>query len=89
VDWDDADPAALFAAIREQAPPADAERMVWAFERVLAAARVDPVLLDHVAVAAICALAYRDGETPREVLEHLSRRSVSDCRWDEAFAGLL
>ena len=70
MDWHEVDAQALFSTIREEASPADAERMVWAFEQVLAGARVDPVLLDHLAAAAICALAYRDDTTPREVAGH-------------------
>ena len=45
--------------------------MVWALERILFGARIDPGLLDHLAVAAVCALAYRDGDSPRSVLERL------------------
>ena len=41
-------------------------------------ARIEPGLLDHLAVAAICALAYRDGMTPRAMLELLFRRAVDD-----------
>jgi hypothetical protein len=89
VDWHEIDPSALFEVIREQTPPSDAERMVWALERVLAAARIEPGLLDHVAVAAICALAYRDAETPRTIVEKLFRRAVADERWERDYASLL
>ena len=89
MDWDGVDTAPLFDVIREQAPPADAERMIWALEQILEGARVDPCLLDHLAVAAICALSYRDGETPRTVLEFLFRRAIDDERWREDYASLL
>jgi hypothetical protein len=83
------DPTALFAAIREDAPAADAEAMVWAMERTLAIARVDRRILDHLAAAAVCALAYRDDETPREVLEKLFRRAIGDERWRRDYGPLL
>jgi hypothetical protein len=89
MDWHQLDPSPLFEAIRDQTTPADAEQMVWALEQVFAGARIDPVLLDHLATASICALAYRDAETPRGVLESLFRRSVSDMRWRTEFASLL
>jgi hypothetical protein len=89
VDWHELDPSALFGAIRGQTPPSDAERMVWAMEQMLAGARIDPALLDHLAVAAVCALAYRDADAPRNVLEKLFRRAVSDERWQNEYAALL
>ena len=89
MDWHEIDPSALFEVIREQTPPSDAERMVWALERALAAAQIDPGLLDHLAVAAICTLAYRDAETPRMITEKLFRRAVADERWQNDYASLL
>jgi hypothetical protein len=89
VDWHEVDPSHLFEAIRRQAPPADAERMVWALERVLGGARIDPALIDHLAVAAVCAVAYRDSETPRGVLEKLFRRAIDDEHWQREYASLL
>jgi hypothetical protein len=89
VDSDEIDTKPLFEVIREQAAPADAEQMIWALEHVLAAARIDPFLLDHFAVAAVCALAYRDGETPRHMIELLYRRAIDDERWRSEYAQLL
>ena len=89
VDWDAIDPSSLFETIRGDTPGSDAERMVWAFEHVLAGARVDAALVDHLAVAAVCALAYRDDETPRSVLELLFRRAIDDDRWRSDYAWLL
>ncbi len=89
MDWDELDATQLFERIREDAPAPDAERMIWALEHVLAAARIDPLLLDHFAAAAICGLAYRDRTTPRHVLATLSRRSIGDDGWHDGYAGLL
>jgi hypothetical protein len=89
MNWDEVDTAPLYEVIREQAPAADAERMIWALEHVLGGAKVDACLLDHLAVAAICALSYRDGETPRTVLEFLFRRAIDDERWRSDYASLL
>jgi hypothetical protein len=63
--------------------------MIWVLEQTLAVARVDRRLLDHLAAAAVCALAYRDKETPREVLEKLFRRAIDDARWRGEYATLL
>jgi hypothetical protein len=89
MNWHDIDPSPLFETIRDQAPPADAERMVWALERVLGGARIDPTLLDHLAVAAVCALAYREAETPRSIIEQLFRRAIADEHWQSDYASLL
>jgi hypothetical protein len=89
MDWHELDPEPLFEAIRAQAPPADAERMVWAMERILAGARIDATLLDHLAVAAVCAIAYRDSTTPRTTLDLLFRRAIADEHWESEYASLL
>jgi hypothetical protein len=87
--WDDVEPERLFEAIRSRGAAADAERTVWAFERALAVARVDPELVRHLLVAAVCIVAYEDGTTPRRVLEELFRRSISDAEWRDRFEPLL
>ena len=89
VHWDDIEPERLFEAIRSRGAPADAERTVWAFERALAVARLDPELLRHLLVATVCLLAYEEGQPPRAVLEQLFRRSVSDSEWRDRFEPLL
>jgi hypothetical protein len=43
--------------------------MIWSFEHALAAARVDPHLLDYLLVAAVCLIARAQRETPRAVLD--------------------
>jgi hypothetical protein len=89
MDWHNVDPQPLFASVRGDAPPADAERMVWAFEQVFTAARIDPLLLDHLAAAALCGLAYRDTITPRAAAEQLFRRSVGDDTWHSRYENLI
>jgi hypothetical protein len=89
VDWHDVEPERLFEAIRARGAPDDAERTVWAFERALAVARLDPELVRHLLVAAVCVVAYEDGTSPRVVLEQLFRRSVSDSEWRDRFEPLL
>ena len=88
MDWHGLNPEPLFSSVREEVPPADAERTVWAFEQVFRAARIDPVLLDHLAAAALCGLAYRDSITPRAVAEQLFRRSIGDETWYDRYASL-
>ncbi len=89
MDWDDVDPERLFDEIRARRPGSDAERTVWAFERGLAVARLDPELLRHLLVACVCLVAYEERQSPRSVLEQLFRRSVSDREWRERFEPLL
>ena len=89
MDWHDVDPEPLFQTIRGQTPAADAERMIWALERILSGARIDAALLDHLAVAAVCAIFYRDAETPRSILEKLFRRAIADEHWQSDYASLL
>lgn len=89
VHWDEIEPERLFEAVRSRSTSADAERTVWAFERALAVARLDPELLRHLLVATVCLVAYEDGVSPRTVLEQLFRRSVSDTEWRERFEPLL
>ena len=67
MNWDKIDTTPLFEKIRGEAAPADAEQMIWALSDIVAAARIDPALLDHFAAAAICGLAYRDHTTPGHV----------------------
>jgi hypothetical protein len=89
VDWEHVDPERLFAAVRAYGPPPSAERTVWAFERALAVARLDPELLRHLLVACVSLVAYEEDQPPRAVLEQLFRRSVSDDEWRERFQALL
>lgn len=87
--WDEIEPEPLFEAIRARGSAADAERTVWAFERALAVARVDPELLHHLLIATVCLVAYEEGKPPRAVLEELFRRSVTDADWRDRFESLL
>jgi hypothetical protein len=63
--------------------------MIWSFEHALAAARVDPHLLDYLLVAAVCLIARAQRETPRTVLGQVFRRSVPDEEWRNRYAPLL
>ena len=60
MEWRDVEPEALFEAIRARGGAPDAERTVWAFERALTVARLDPELLRHLVVAAVCLVAYEE-----------------------------
>ena len=88
MDWDEFEPEELFEAVRVRGPSSDAARTVWAFERSLAIARLDPELLRHLLVACVCLVAYEEETTPRAVLEQLFRRSVSDTEWKQRFEPL-
>jgi hypothetical protein len=88
MDWDALDLTGLIGDIRDRFLGPDAERMVWAFERALATARIDEHLLDYLLVAVVCLVAHAQSETPRTVLEQVFRRSVSDDEWRERYAPL-
>ena len=87
--WDDLDLPALEQELRNALPAAEAEKMVWAFERALAVARVDGDLLRYLLAATASLLAAAEASTPRTVFEAFFRRSVSDEEWRDRYAGLL
>jgi len=62
--------------------------MVYAFERAVALARIDPDLLSHLFAATACLLARADGVSPRTVLETYFRRAVSDDQWQDVYLPL-
>lgn len=88
MDWDNVDPSALFERVREGSLGPDAERTIWAFERALAAARVDAHLLDYLLVASACLIAHAEQVTPRTVFEQYFRRAVADDDWRDRYAPL-
>lgn len=89
MNWDTIDTERLFDAIRAEGTKSDAERTVWAFERGIAVARLEPELLRHLLVACVCLVAYEEKQSPRAVLEQIFRRSVSDAEWRDRFEPLL
>jgi hypothetical protein len=89
VDWDALDLEALADELRATLPPAEAEKMVWAFEQALTVARIDGDLLRHLLAAVASLLARAEDSSPRDVFEAFFRRSVSDDEWRERYARLL
>jgi hypothetical protein len=87
--WSQLDLRALTGELRSTLPPAEAEKMVWAFEQALAAARIDGDLLRCLLAAAASLVARAEGSSPRAVFEAFFRRSVSDDEWRERYAGLI
>jgi hypothetical protein len=81
MDWHEFDLERLADGLRGDRDAPDAERTLWAFERVLEIARGDGELLQYVLTAAVCMVARAEGTTPRHVLETYFRRSPSDERW--------
>jgi hypothetical protein len=88
VDWDAFDLDPLRAELRRTCSPADSARMVYAFERAVALARVDPELLPPLFAATACLLARAEGVSPRTVLESYFRRAISDEQWQEVYLPL-
>jgi hypothetical protein len=89
VDWEELSLAGISEQIRRSTPGPDAEKAVWALERVLEMARIDEELLGYVLAAAACYLAHLGDCSPRDVLETFFRRSVSDDEWRERYLPLL
>ena len=79
---------ALLDELHEDNAPADAERMVRAFEEILLLVRDDPELLPSLVAASVSLLAYVEGSSPRAVLEQWFRRSVPDDVWRERYLPL-
>jgi hypothetical protein len=89
LDWHDMNLDALAEDLRATLPPAEAEKMLWAFEQVLAVARIDADLLRYHLAAVASLLALGEGSSPRAVFEAFFRRSVSDEEWHDRYAVLL
>jgi hypothetical protein len=87
--WDELDLEALREELRSALPAPEAEKMVWAFEQALRAARIDGDLLPCLLAAAASLVARAEGSSPRTVFEEFFRRSVSDEEWRDRYAGLL
>jgi hypothetical protein len=87
--WDELDLEALYSELRSALPAAEAEKMVWAFEKALGVARIDGDLLRYLLAATASLVAGAEGSSPRTVFEAFFRRSVSDEEWRDRYAGLL
>jgi hypothetical protein len=88
IDWHELDLSALARELRATLPAAEAEKMVWAFEQALAAARVDADLLRYLLAAVASLHARAEDSSPRTVFETFFRRSVSDEEWRDRYADL-
>lgn len=89
LDWHALDLETLAQELRATLPPAEAEKMVWAFEHMLEVARIDGELLQYLLAAAASLIARAEESSPRAVFEAFFRRSVSDDEWRDRYAGLL
>ena len=87
--WSELDLQLLAQQLRSSLPPVEAEKMVWAFEHALAAARIDGDLLRYLLAATASFVARAEESSPRAVFEAFFRRSVSDEEWRERYAGLI
>ena len=88
-DWNDVSLETLADELRSSLPAAEAEKMLRAFEQLLAVARIDDDLLRYHLAAAAALVARAEGSTPRAVFEAFFRRSVSDDEWRTRYAALL
>jgi hypothetical protein len=88
-DWHELDLETLADELRSTLPPAEAEKMVWAFEQALAAARIDGDLLRYLLAATASLVARAEESSPRAVFEAFFRRSVSDDDWRDRYTHLI
>jgi hypothetical protein len=89
LDWHGLDLEKLARELRSTLPPAEAEKMVWAFEQAVEVARIDGDLLRYLLAATASLVARAEGSSPRAVFEAFFRRSVSDEDWHDRYAELL
>jgi hypothetical protein len=89
LDWHEVDLETLIGELRSTLAPVEAEKMVWAFEQALAAARIDADLLRYLLAATASLQARAEESSPRTVFEDFFRRSVSDDDWRDRYAGLI
>ena len=89
IDWHELDLGRLTSELRSTLPPAEAEKMVWAFEQALDVARIEGDLLRYLFAATASLLARVDDSSPRTIFEAFFRRSVSDDEWRDRYAELI
>jgi hypothetical protein len=89
LDWHELDLEALAAELRSTLPPAEAEKMIWAFDQAVDVARVEGDLLRYLLAATAALIARVEDSSPRTIFEAFFRRSVSDDEWRDRYASLI
>jgi hypothetical protein len=89
LDWHELDLETLAAELRATLPPAEAEKMIWAFEQAVGVARIEGDLLRYLLAATAALIARAEDSSPRTIFEAFFRRSVSDDEWRDRYAGLI
>ena len=89
LDWHELDLEALAAELRSTLPPAEAEKMIWAFDQAVDVARVEGDLLRYLLAATAALIARVEDSSPRTIFEAFFRRSVSDDEWRDRYARLI
>lgn len=89
IDWHELDLGKLTSELRSTLPPAEAEKMVWAFEQARDVARIEGDLLRYLFAATASMLARVEDSSPRAIFEAFFRRSISDEEWRDRYAELI
>jgi hypothetical protein len=89
LDWHEVDLEALATELRSSLPPAEAEKMIWAFDQAVGVARIDGDLLRYLFAATAALIARVEDSSPRTIFEAFFRRSISDDEWRDRYAGLI
>ena len=89
LDWHELDLEGLAAELRSTLPPAEAEKMIWAFDQAVGVARIEGDLLRYLLAATAALIARVEDSSPRTIFEAFFRRSISDDEWRDRYAGLI
>lgn len=89
LNWHELDLEALAAELRSTLPPAEAEKMIWAFDQAVGVARIEGDLLRYLLAATAALIARVEDSSPRTIFEAFFRRSISDDEWRDRYAGLI
>jgi hypothetical protein len=89
MDWHALDLQKLTSELRSTLPPAEAEKMVWAFEQAVGVARIEGDLLRYLLAATAALIARVEDSSPRTIFEAFFRRSISDDEWRDRYASLI
>ena len=89
LDWHELDLEALASELRSTLPPAEAEKMIWAFDQAVGVARIEGDLLRYLLAATAALIARVEDSSPRTIFEAFFRRSISDDEWRDRYARLI
>jgi hypothetical protein len=88
VNWDEFDLERLASGLETKLGKREADRMTCAFTEALRVAKRDENLLGYLLVSVVCLLARLHSCSPRDVLETVFRRAITDEEWRQTYLPL-